>query len=169
MSTSDTQEPTQVPDTGSHLFHLADKVLGLISLVVWLLILIVVGLLLFYGFLITQPQEVMGGAAMQIKDLILALWRDITPYVARFVGLVAPMFVLIFALGLLHRLGQRGASPFDPSKLMSDLPSTLALLIIATICLLPLAGLGVPDVLNNIALVVVGFYFGKRKTSDEQG
>ncbi len=25
----------------------------------------------------------------------------------------------------------------------------------------------VPEVLNNIALVVVGFYFGKRKTADE--
>jgi Na+/H+ antiporter NhaD/arsenite permease-like protein len=136
---------------------------------VWLLILIVIGLLVFYGFLITQPQEVMGSAASQIKDLIQTLWRDITPYVVKFIALVAPMFVLIFALGLLHRLGRRDASPFDAARLMSDLPSALALLIIATICLLPLAGLAVPDVLNNIALVVVGFYFGKRKTSDEKG
>lgn len=168
---SDTQSPesNKASDTGSQLFHLADRVIGLISLVVWLLVLIVAGLLLFYGYLITQPPEIMGGAAGQLKDLIISLWRDITPYVSRFVSLVAPVFVLIFALGLLKHLSKQGATPFDATRLMSDLPSTLALLIIATICLLPLAGLTVPEVLNNIALVVVGFYFGKRKTSDEQG
>jgi hypothetical protein len=51
------------------------------------------------------------------------------------------------------------------SKITSDLPSALALIVIITICLLPLAGVAVPDVLNNIALVVVGFYFGKREAS----
>lgn len=168
MTETKARESNQSADTGTQLFHLADKVLRLISLVVWLLILIVVGLLLFYGYLLTQSQEVMAVAANQVKDLILSLWRDITPYVARFISLAAPIFVLIFALGLLHRIGSNGASPFDVKRLASDLPSTLALLIIATICLLPLAGLSVPDVLNNIALVVVGFYFGKRKTSDDQ-
>jgi hypothetical protein len=155
--------------TGDQLFHLAKGIIGLITLIVWLLMLIVIGLLVFYGFLITQPQELMGGAATQLKELILNLWTQITPYVSQFVRLIAPIFVLIFALGFLHRLNREGASPFDTSKLLSDLPSALALLIIFTICLLPLAGLTVPDVLNNIALVVVGFYFGKRKTTDEQG
>jgi nucleoside recognition membrane protein YjiH len=154
-------------DTSDQLFHLADRVIGLIKLVVWLLALLIVGLLVFYGYLITQPQEVLGGATGHVKDLIQSLWAQMTPYVAQFVRLVAPIFVLLFALGILHRLGKEGAMPFDTSKLMSDLPSALALLIIATICLLPLAGLSVPDVLNNIALVVVGFYFGKRKTLDE--
>lgn len=154
-------------ETSAQLFHLANRVIGLISLVVWLLLIIVVGLLVFYGYLITQPHEVMGGAASELRELILRMWDQITPYVARFASLVAPIFILIFALGILHRLARSGASPFDSTKLLSDLPSALALLIIATICLLPLAGLVVPDVLNNIALVVVGFYFGKRKTADE--
>lgn len=158
MSDQTTEVQELNMETGTQLFHLADKIINLIRLVVWLLV--------FYGVLIVQPHEVMGGAANQLKDLILSLWRDVTPYVARFASLVAPIFVLIFALGILHRLGKNCATPFDSGKLLSDLPSTLALIIIATICLLPLAGLVVPDVLNNVALVVVAFYFGKRKTTD---
>lgn len=167
MSERDAINSNSPTDTGSQLFHLADRIIDLISLILWMLLLIVIGLLIFYGFLITQPNELMGESSSQLKELILNLWSQLTPYVARFVSLVAPVFVLIFALGLLHRLGNRGASPFVTSELLSDLPSALALLIIATICLLPLAGLVVPDVLNNIALVVVGFYFGRRKASDE--
>lgn len=148
---------------GNQLTHLASKVIGLITLIVFLLILIVVGLIAFYGYLLSQPGNVSTDAAVQIKDLILNLWGQITPYVLQLARVVAPIFVLIFAIGLLHLLSKSGATPFDTSKLFSDLPSTLALLIIATICLLPLAGLAVPDVLNNIALVVVGFYFGKRE------
>lgn len=167
MPDTDNTNQDSLTDTGTQLFRLADRVIGLIYVVVWMLLIIVIGLLVFYGFLIMQPQEGMGAASIQLKDLILNIWNQLVPFVARFISLVAPVFVLIFALALLRRLGKAGASPFDTSKLLSDLPSTLALLIIATICLLPLAGLAVPDVLNNIALVVVGFYFGKRKASDE--
>src|SRR5262249_6306058 len=99
--------------------------------------------------------------------LLETFWGQLVPLVSQFASLVAPVIVLIFALGLLYRLGIGGASPFSSSTLLSDLPSALALVIIATICLLPLAGLEVPGVLNNIALVVVGFYFGKRKAGDD--
>lgn len=152
---------------GDQLFHLANRIIGLISLVVYLMALIVIGLLVFYGVLLVQPHDQGAAGANQLRELIISLWGQVTPYVSRFASLVAPVFVLIFALGLLQRLGKSGASPFDMTKLLSDLPSALALLIITTICLLPLAGLDVPNVLNNIALVVVGFYFGKRKTSQE--
>jgi len=167
MTEPETVGKSIVADTGDHLFHLANRVISLIFLVIVALVLVLVGLLVFYGVLLSDPQSFPNGAAAQLRELILNIWGQLTPYVSRFVTLVAPIFVLIFALGLLHRLGSNGASPFAVSKLLSDLPSALALLIITTICLLPLAGLGVPDVLNNIALVVVGFYFGKRKSSDE--
>lgn len=150
-----------------HLFRLADRVISLITLIVRLLAFIVIGLLFAYGALILQAPSANDGAAMQLQMLILKLWEQTTPYVAQFIRLVAPIVVLLFALGVLQRLGKEGAMPFDTSKLLSDLPSVLALVIIVTICLLPLSGIAVPEVLNNIALVVVGFYFGKRKTADE--
>jgi hypothetical protein len=105
-------------DTGDQLVHLAHRVLSLIMTVVSLLFLIVFGLLVFYGVLLVQPQDVPREAASQIKDLILNLWGQITPYVGQFVRLVAPVFVLIFALGLLYRLRTEGATPFDRSKLL---------------------------------------------------
>jgi hypothetical protein len=154
-------------DTGGQLFQLANKVLGLIALVIGLLAVIVIGLLVFYGVLLTQDPN--GAATNQLKTLIVDFWGQVVPSLSQFMRLVAPVFVLIFALGVLQYLARQGATPFDAARLLADLPSALALLIIATICLLPLAGIGVPDVLNNIALVVVGFYFGKRKTSDEGG
>lgn len=153
--------------TEGHLFRLADRIISLITLVVWLLAIIVIGLLLAYGFIIIQVPSPNNAVAMEIQMLILKLWEQTAPYVAQFIRLVAPIVVLLFALGVLQRLGKEGALPFDTSKLLSDLPSVLALVIIVTICLLPLSGIAVPEVLNNIALVVVGFYFGKRKTSDE--
>jgi hypothetical protein len=154
--------------TEEHLFHLADRVIGLITLVVGLLALVVVGLLAAFFYLLFQPQGANDGAAAQmLQVLILKLWEQTAPYVAQFIHLVSPIVILLFALGVLHRLGKEGATPFDSSKLLADLPSVLALVIIVTICLLPLSGIEVPEVLNNIALVVVGFYFGKRKTADE--
>jgi nucleoside recognition membrane protein YjiH len=169
MPDQDTTTKPDISDTGAQLFHLANRVIGLISSVITLLAVLLGSMLVFYGILLLQPHEGAVGASLQMRELIVSLWNQITPYVARFVSLIAPIFVLIFALGVLHRLGKEGASPFDTSKLLSDLPSVLALLIITTICLLPLAGLAVPDILNNIALVVVGFYFGKRKTSNDNG
>ncbi|WMN77894.1 hypothetical protein NI385_18020 [Vibrio parahaemolyticus] len=150
-------------DIGHHLFHLADRIIGLLYLVVWLVAFIVIGLLIFYGYLIFNPEADVLGGQQQLQILIVNLWDKVGGYLASFVRLLAPMFVLIFALGVLHRLGKQGASPFNLEKLLADLPSALALIIIITICLLPLSGIGVPDVLSNIALVVVGFYFGKRE------
>lgn len=150
-------------DVGYHLFHLADKIIGLLYWVIGITALIVVGLLIFYGVLVFNPEIDKNGSTQQLQVLIVSLWEKVGGYLANFVSLVAPIFILIFALGVLHRLGREGASPFNAERLLGDLPSVLALIIIVTICLLPLSGIGVPDVLSNIALVVVGFYFGKRE------
>lgn len=154
---------TNKKDVGYHLFHLADRIIGLLYLVIWIVAFIVIGLLIFYGVLIFNPEMDTNSGAQQLQALIVSLWEKVGGYLANFVSLVAPIFILIFALGVLHRLGKEGASPFNAEKLLADLPSVLALIIIVTICLLPLSGIGVPDVLSNIALVVVGFYFGKRE------
>ena len=95
---------------------------------------------------------------------MMTVWDRIIPLGATALRVIAPVIVLLLAVALLTILSRRGAAPFDLSKVVSDLPSVLAMIIVITICLLPLSGLGVPDVLNNVALVVVGFYFGKKTT-----
>lgn len=99
-----------------------------------------------------------------IGALMQPLLEKLGPVAHAIVAVVAPVVIILLAIVALHVLSKQGATPFDFSKITSDLPSVLALIIIITICLLPLAGLEVPGVLNNIALVVVGFYFGKRES-----
>jgi hypothetical protein len=165
--TSQEEERPRASDTSDHLFELARKIIGIISTVVVLLGIMVIGLLIFYSYLITQPEVVGGHASNELKGLIVELWGRLAPFVERLASIIAPVFVLIFVLGLAQKLQKDNDSAFTVSKLLSDLPSVLALIIIVTICLLPLAGIGVPDVLNNVALVVVGFYFGKRNAEDK--
>ncbi len=94
---------------------------------------------------------------------MFAMWDKLIPIGQTVLRVAAPVVIILLAVLLLRTLARSGATPFDFGRITSDLPSTLALVIVITICLLPLAGLGVPDVLNNVALVVVGFYFGKRE------
>jgi fumarate reductase subunit D len=150
-------------DTSKHLFHLANKVIGLLYFIVFIVAIIIISLLIFYGVLLVHPTDESSKSAALLMPLIINFWEKISSYIGGFVSLVAPLFILLFALGILHKLGKAGASPFNSEKLLGDLPSLLALIIIVTICLLPLSGIAVPDVLSNIALVVVGFYFGKRE------
>ena len=55
---------------------------------------------------------------------------------------------------------------------LTDVPSLIAIVVIATVCLLPFLRVTVPEVLSNIALVIIGFYFGtvrkvKTRTPEE--
>jgi len=145
-------------------FKLTNRVVGLITTVVWLGFLLIVGLVVVYVWLVINPNQdsSAGLASSKIESLVLNAWDRILPIATNVLKLVGPVLVLFLALAFLKALARKGASPLDLSKITSDLPSVLALVIILTICLLPLGGIGVPDVLNNIALVVVGFYFGKR-------
>jgi uncharacterized membrane protein len=118
-------------------------------------------------YFILNPDGFSGApaAADQTQSLLLSVWQGVMPVAETALRVVAPVLLILGALIVVAYLTRHGAAPFDLSRVTSDLPSFLAVLIILTICLLPLSGLEVPSVLNNIALVVVGFYFGKRDTS----
>jgi hypothetical protein len=105
-------------------------------------------------------------ALVNLERAMSTMWDRLVPIGQTVLRVAAPVVIILLAVLLLRTLARAGATPFDLSRVTSDLPSTLALIIVITICLLPFAGLGVPDVLNNVALVVVGFYFGKRESRD---
>jgi hypothetical protein len=93
------------------------------------------------------------------------IWQSVTPIAQTALRVVAPVVLILGGLIVAAYLARRGATPFNLARVTSDPPSFLAVLIILTICSLPLSELDVPSVLNNIALVVVGFYLGKHDTS----
>jgi len=130
---------------------------------------LVLSLVAAYLYFVLNPGGFSGApaAAAQTQSLLLNIWQGVTPIAGTALRVVAPVILILGALIFITYLARRGTTLFDLSRVASDLPSFLAVLIILTICLLPLSGLEVPSVLNNIALVVVGFYFGKRDAGGE--
>lgn len=145
---------------------LLNRLVGLVTTIVVLGFILVLALVGAYLYFVLNPDGFSGApaAAAQTQSLLLSIWQGVTPIASTALRVIAPVVLILGALVFVAYLARRGAAPFDLSPVTNDLPSFLAVLIILTICLLPLSGLEVPSVLNNIALVVVGFYFGKRDT-----
>ena len=124
----------------------------------------------YFYILLQMPESDLrrADALSRIEQTMLSVWDKLIPIGTIALRVIAPVIVLMVALGVLRVLSRKGAQPFEPSKFVWDLPSLIAILIVLAICLLPLSGLEVPEVLNNVALVVVGFYFGKRATPAAQ-
>ena len=148
-------------------YRLLGRLIGLVGMIIFLGFLLVFALATAYVYFSLNPDSLSGAstAAEQARSLLTTVWEALLPIATTILRLAAPVLILLVGLVILAYLSAKGAAPFDLSKITGDLPSTLALVIILTICLLPLAGFEVPSVLNNIALVVVGFYFGKREVT----
>ncbi|QBM16074.1 hypothetical protein MARI_01540 [Marinobacter sp. JH2] len=141
----------------------------IVSIVVWvvavpLLLLILLGfgyLLALGGVLDASPN-----AANELSALISTIWGKVIPLGESALRLLAPFLVLLVVLAGIKMFSAASDENDEKVQVFSDLPSVLALIIIGSICILPFAGYGVPEVLQNVALVVVGFYFGKRDRND---
>jgi hypothetical protein len=136
----------------------------LVGTIVILGFLLVFGLVATYMYFSINPDNSPGAteSATRVEALLATIWQQLLPIGNAILRLAAPVLILLMGIVVLAYLGRRGASPLDIKKITGDLPSVLALVIILTICLLPIAGVEVPAALSNIALVVVGFHFGKR-------
>ena len=170
-----TEISTRRPEEDTDLFQvyrIASRLVTILATMVLLAFAVI--LLLVGGFIYalfgSQVAEgyTRGEAATRIQGLVLGMWDKLLPITQGVFSVVAPVLIISLALLALRLLSRHSASPFNLAKVTTDLPSTLALLIIIAICLLPLSGLGVPDVLSNIALVVVGFYFGERRRREKE-
>lgn len=164
----ESQDQEQPIDAGGRALEVAGdllrRLIGLVTIIVVLAFLLVVCLASAYIYFVLNPDGFSGAsaAAAQTQSLLLNIWGAVTPIAATVLRVVAPVVLILGAFIVVAYLTRRSAAPIDFSRIASDLPSLLAIVIVLTICLLPLSGLEVPSALNNIALVVVGFYFGKR-------
>jgi hypothetical protein len=164
--------PAQDPETIDRMVvaisRLGEKVISLIGWIVFLTFFVFILLVGGYFYVLIQMPESdprRPDLLTHIQETMLSVWDRIIPIGSTALRVIAPVIVLMVALAILQILSKKSAQPFDLSKFVTDLPSLIALLIVTAICLLPLSGLVVPEVLNNVALVVVGFYFGKRTTT----
>jgi hypothetical protein len=142
-------------------YRLVNRIISVLMAIIVIAGLVILGLLGAYFYAIFNDK---GAALVDIERQMNAIWANLTPIASSVLRVVAPIIIVLLSFILIRILSRTGATSFNLGAVTSDLPSMLALIIVITICLLPLAGLDVPSVLNNIALVVVGFYFGKRET-----
>src|SRR5688500_9446045 len=123
--------------------------LSLLKLVVFLTFLVFAGVLAaylysLYALPITDPHR--DTALQRLEQVMGTIWDRIFPIATTALQIIAPVIVLLLALALLFVLARRKPTSVEIPKLISDLPSFLAILIVATICVLPLAGVAIPQV-----------------------
>lgn len=175
---STTETHNRVPED-SHVdavFMVLHRLLGILG---WILVLPVLTLcLVIVGYVVsliiadlqgrTDNQDTVGSE--RISEMIMTLWDRALPIATELVGLFAPILVLLLVVAGIRFVMRDAAGAANVTRLFSDLPSVLAIMIVAAICLIPYTRVSVPEALNNIALVVVGFYFGRgRRRAELEG
>lgn len=100
--------------------------------------------------LTTQADEIFKG----VQVLLAGVW-----------GFLKPILQLMIVIALLRWLlfSQQGQLSSQIRSLLADVPSVIAILVISAICLVTILGADIPPALANVALVIVGFYFGQER------
>jgi hypothetical protein len=100
-------------------------------------------------------------AATEIKSMMISLWQNLLPIIYKSLSILWPILVLIISIGLIKWFIAK-KSEINFLTLKDNLTTILALTVILSICILPFTGMEVPSSLSNIALIIIGFYFGKQ-------
>ena len=144
--------------------------LSLVNRLVTLLYLVVlppiIALIFFLGlYIYLALREGFTGSAVEMMDKTIGELG-----VAKITGnlweVLAPIISIIVLVMLIRWLFFAPEDQFIAKQLrqaLTDVPSLIAVIVIATVCVLPLLKIEIPDPLGNIALVIVGFYFGTER------
>lgn len=154
-------------DRGDGIYTILSRVIGLIGTI--LLAPIILFLALGAGYVMALSgmfYEASPHAASEIKILIFDLWRTLLPLAQQALSLVGPILILVVVVGLVKWLAPSEKLSLKP--VAENLPAVLAVIILGSICILPVMGREIPGIMSNIALVIVGFYFGKVHASSEK-
>lgn len=149
------------------VYEILSKVISLIGTI--LLVPVILFFILGTGYLLALSgmfNEASPHAVSEIKKLILELWRTLLPLAQQSLSLIGPILILVVVVGLVKWLAPSDKLSLKP--VADNLPAVLAVIILGSICILPVMGREIPGVMSNIALVVVGFYFGKLNVSSNK-
>jgi len=150
-----------------NIYDVLLKIISIIGYIVLLPILLFVILAIGYVVVVSGSIEgVSPNAAADIKNTIIDIWKTLLPIAANALSIISPIIVLLVLTGVAHKF--LPTKEFTLSGVTQNLPSILAIVVILTICLLPILGMEIPNILGNIALVVVGYYFGKLKIETDK-
>jgi hypothetical protein len=154
-------------DVDSH--HPAVRVVNrLITLLSWILIPpVLVGTLggacLFTYAVVTEGP---GGGSSGLLQSLAAVGPGIAELAKGLWSVLAPVITIVVLTFLWRAIRHRTSGQLD---FVRDVPALIAVAVIITVCMLPVLRLVIPEPLANIALVIVGFYFGnqdRKRTAD---
>ena len=155
MSEEDQQSNTNVYDV-------LNRLLGIVSTIVFIPIIVLLVLSVGYLFTVFGTFESgQAGSQIEIKQTLISVWESLIPLARQALSILLPIIILVLLVGAVKWVLPSGT--FNLDVLKDNLTSVLAVIVVGTVCVLPLLGQEIPIVLTNIALVVVGYYFGRLK------
>jgi hypothetical protein len=155
--------PTPPPDSDiDGVFRVLSRIITILGWILVLPILTLCGIMVVYVYLVISPGTTANvAAAEKIGMLITVNWDRVLPIGTQIIKMLSPVLVLVLGIAVIRIVNRDKQGAIRFGEILSDLPSVLAITIVVAICLLPFTDVVVPEVLNNVALVVIGFYFGR--------
>lgn len=113
-----------------------------------------------------QANTAQSAALKDAVDFVKQLSPFSSDFAKQLWTFLAPILSIIVIVVLIRWVLFSGSSNPTTKRLggmLRDVPSLIAVVVIVTLCLLPLLSAEIPAALSNIALVIVGFYFGTER------
>jgi len=135
---------------------------------------VLIGLLWFVSLLGLEAYVIAHPEQSQLTALLAEL-KTTGDSLGRFISpLLQLSLVLLILIGLARYFNieiPRGLAGFQRGALssMNTIQALIALIIVSAFCIAALAGLDGAGSLKDLALVVVGFYFGSRRRPQDEG
>ena len=152
----------QPKEVEKNIYDILHRIIGIVGTIVLIPVILIVILAFGYLFIIFGVIDgIPLSAASTVQSIMMEDWRALLPIANEANTILYPILVLLILAGIVRWIAP--PEKLNLANITENLPAFLAVFIVATICLLPLLGMEIPNVLSNIALVVVGYYFGKLK------
>ena len=152
----------QPKEVEKNIYDILHRIIGIVGTIVLIPVILIVILAFGYLFIIFGVIDgIPLSAASTVQSIMMEVWRALLPIANEAISILSPILVLLILAGIVRWISP--PEKLNLANITENLPAFLAVFIVATICLLPLLGMEIPNVLSNIALVVVGYYFGKLK------
>ncbi|MCB5226907.1 hypothetical protein JAO78_008770 [Alishewanella sp. 16-MA] len=144
----------------TNVYDVLNRLLGIVSTIVFIPVIVL--LVLSAGYLFAVFGMLDGtqvGQHTEIKQTLMSVWESLIPIAREALSILLPVIVLVLLVGAVKWVLPTGT--LNVEILKDNLTSIIAIIVLGTICILPLLGKEIPVVLTNIALVIIGYYFGK--------
>lgn len=145
-------------------FRIINRVINIFGGIITVFLLLIFISIVFYLFLPLMTNSFEHETYLKIDQI----FQKIDPIMNKIWDFIKPLIQFVIIVFIIKWVVFSNSKTSDKlQNLIKDIPSFIALVVIATLCLIPIIGYTIPAPIGNIALVVVGFYFGNKYNTHE--